>query len=692
MDLLTNRTQWESANDGVVQSVLENVTDIFKLYLNKSTGNSGLKSRLKTDILNWVINTTVSETGGENCVIFLQKNHTKHKKLWKTWPQVNMSDSALYITKDLIKVSVVIHVMNGTGCLNSTDSCTYRNMTTNTVCKAGNAYNENSCKNCQYSDKYIIQLNQDIPKCVNCDNPVKEPDEIIKINNTAFESGAGEVDASKAAKFMDSLESLISKMNGTSAELSVAKGIEGVIVRKTDPAEMNEVSFAYKTPTEKLKIVEDSKSLETFSRSVSVSKEAFVKASGPNASLPFAAVLRILNLTQDEMNSTVLYDEVVAVEMGAAIKNLTDTININFKNVEFGKFYPNCSSWNGEGGKPNWTSEGCETIIDGKNIRCECSHLTFFAVLLTPINETISSSDLNILTIITQAGCGLSIFFLGIILFMYCLIRKTKASPSTQILIHLVCSLFLLNLTFVVNHFVAKLNSDVGCEIMAAVMHYSMLATFSWFAAQGFHLCLQLYTGGNIAIKRYLVKVSVITWILPSIAVIIIGSLKKYGKQVIHTDNPENDVAMCWINDNNIHYIVNVGFYAVVFLFTFTTVIITLSWLFCLKRSKAANQQETGTGRKIVIILGLCCQLGVTWGFAFFAYGSFRMIGTYIFTILNSFQGFFLFIYYYKTTRVGPGGANAKGNSESTKSISTLKTGLECVVNPYVSFDKQKDT
>ncbi|XP_014830641.1 PREDICTED: adhesion G-protein coupled receptor G2-like, partial [Poecilia mexicana] len=341
--------------------------------------------------------------------------------------------------------------------------------------------------------------------------------------------------------------------------------------------------------------------------------------------------------------------------------------------------------------KPNWTYEGCETIVDGKNIRCECSHLTFFAVLLTPINETISSSDLNILTIITQAGCGLSIFFLGIILFMYCLIRKTKASTSTQILIHLVCALFLLNFTFVINHFVAKLNSDVGCEIMAAVMHYSMLATFSWFAAQGFHLCLQLYRGGNIAIKRYLLKVSVTTWILPSIAVIIIGSLKKYGKQTIYTDNPANDVAMCWINDNNIHYIVNVGYYAVVFLFTFTTVVIMLSWLFCMKRSRAANQQETGSGRKIVIILGLCCQLGVTWGFAFFAYGSFRMIATYIFTILNSFQGFFLFIYYYKTTRVGPGSAKAKGNSGSSNtSISTLKTGLECVVNPYVNFDKQK--
>lgn len=53
---------------------------------------------------------------------------------------------------------------------------------------------------------------------------------------------------------MGDIANLISKMNGTSAELSVAKGVEGVIVRKTDPVELDEVSFAYKTPTEKLKV------------------------------------------------------------------------------------------------------------------------------------------------------------------------------------------------------------------------------------------------------------------------------------------------------------------------------------------------------------------------------------------------------------------------------------------------------
>ncbi|XP_038133491.1 adhesion G-protein coupled receptor G2-like [Cyprinodon tularosa] len=493
---------------------------------------------------------------------------------------------------------------------------------------------------------------------------------------------------------MSEMGNLISKMNGTSAELSIGKGIEGIIVKQTNPQELDEVSFAYQDPNDKLKIIEDREYLEGFLRSVSIPKEAFEKAFSSNITLPFAAVLRFMNLSQDESNSSVLNNEVVAIEMGAEIKNLTDTISINFNILNESKFRnlkkeyePICRSWNGEGSKPNWTVEGCTTILDGNGVRCRCSHLTFFAVLLTPLNQTISSHDLNILTMITQVGCGFSIFFLGIILFMYFLIRKTQASTATQILIHLICALLLLNLTFLVNHFVADMNSEVGCEVMAAVMHYCMLATFSWFAAQGFHLCLQLHRGGNITIRRYVLKVSVFTWTLPGILVIILGSLRKYGKQTIYTDDPENNVAMCWITDNNIHYVVNIGYYSLVFLFTITTVIIILSWLCCLKKTKAASPKENRSGSRIVIIMGLCFQLGVTWGFAFFAYGDFRMIATYIFTVLNSFQGFFLFIYYYKTSRVSPNATDEKGNSSS---VSTLKSGLENIVNPYVSFEKEK--
>ncbi|GLD49684.1 adhesion G-protein coupled receptor G2-like isoform X3 [Lates japonicus] len=356
------------------------------------------------------------------------------------------------------------------------------------------------------------------------------------------------------------------------------------------------------------------------------------------------------------------------------------------------KGIPRCHSWNGEGSRPNWTEDGCLTVNNGSNITCQCSHLTFFAILLTPLNETISSSDLSNLTIITQVGCGLSIFFLSIVLFMHFLIRKTKATKTTRILIHLVSAMLLLNFTFLINNFVAKLKSSVGCKIMAALMHYFMLATFTWFAAQAFHICLQLYTGGQIAVHRYILKVSITSWLTPSVVGIVLLIIGKYGEQIIYTDDPADNVAMCWITDNEVHYIVNIGYYSLVFLFTFISFIITLSWLFCLRRTKAATQQVNRNGRSIVTIMGLCCMLGITWGFAFFAYGILLIPSYYIFTVLNSFQGFFLFIYYYKTSHSGGTNSGRGGdkNSASTSSVSTLKTGLDLFENPYCDPPNKK--
>lgn len=70
----------------------------------------------------------------------------------------------------------------------------------------------------------------------------------------------------------------------------------------------------------------------------------------------------------------------------------------------------------------------------------------------------------------------------------------------------------MLNFSFLVNSHVARLKSHVGCQILAAVMHYFLLATFGWFAVQAFHLCLQLYMGGKIAISRYMLKISITSW------------------------------------------------------------------------------------------------------------------------------------------------------------------------------------
>ncbi|XP_042245957.1 adhesion G-protein coupled receptor G2-like [Thunnus maccoyii] len=572
-------------------------------------------------------------------------------------------------------------------------SCHARCLDTETVCE-NSTYNEDHCKkmdtqNPWIKDKYSINFTSTGSHCLNCNNPVKKPERTINLKQNVTVDKKGELDPAQAVKIMSDIASIVASFNESSAELNAGGGVTGAVVKKTEPEDVDEVSLAYLSPNDSMNIIDSRDFLPSFSRSVTVSKQAFEKAFDSNVSEAFAAVLRFNNMAQDELNSTVLDDEVVAIEMGVAITNLTDKISINFRNLKY-EGVPSCRSWNGEGNLPNWTDDGCETIQDGDNITCRCSHLTFFAILLAPLNETISSSDLNALTIITQVGCGLSMFFLGIVLFMHFLMRKNKTSKTTWLLIHLVLAMFMLNLTFLINSFVAKMKNSVGCKIMAAFMHYFMLATFTWFAVQAFHLCLQLYTGGNISIHRYILKASITSWVLPSIVVIVLFILGKYGEQVIHTDNTENNEAMCWITDSDVHYIVNIGYYVLVFLFTFTTFIIMLSWLFCLKRTKAGNAQMSRNGKNIVTILGLCCMLGITWGFAFFAYGALRIPSYYIFTALNSFQGFFLFIYYYNTRQWGEINGGVNKNSDSNSSVATLNTSLDNHKNPYTNQPGKK--
>ncbi|KAK5852709.1 hypothetical protein PBY51_006556 [Eleginops maclovinus] len=511
--------------------------------------------------------------------------------------------------------------------------CQVRCLQTNDICKKSK-YNEVVCGQIITDEKvrnrYMINLTHSTSNCINCDYPVKKPERQTKWNNTVIEPD-GIFEAAKAVDFMNQVAKYTTSLDEYSVEVSVTEDISGIIIKQPEPEDRDDVGIAYNSPNDRMNVLQELDALVTFSRSLSLPKEAFEMAA-PFQKAPFVAFFRFNNLASDELNSTVYGNEVLGVDMGTNITNLTSPIRIRFQNLTY-EGYPTCRSWNGEGSRPNWTDEGCKTVVKGNNTECLCTHLTFFALLLTPPNVTISSSHLNTLTTITQIGCGFSMFFLSIVLFMHCLMRKTKGSMSTRILICLVVAMFLLNFSFLVNNYVAKAGNTVGCKIMAALMHYSMLATFTWFAVQAFHLCLQLHVGGKVEIRHYILKVSIISWVLPAVVVTVVLILGKYGEQVIYTDNPDQNVAMCWITHTDVHYIVNIGYYALVFLFTFITFIVMM------------------------------------------------IPAYYIFTILNSFQGFFLFIYYYRTSHSGETTGGVSSNS--TSSSSTLKSNLDIWENPY---------
>lgn len=525
------------------------------------------------------------------------------------------------------------------------DTCNMTCLNPRKTCE--NAQYDLNCKGDNLGNINNIVISDNIPTCYKCGSPLPN---MPKINTSTvyFNTNKTEIDASAAAKVMGNLSSVVSLMgNQTVASISMGN-VQGVLKKIQTESEITTSYFIYSSESG-ISVIEDLDELENFPNAFSIPAEAAKEALNQSAGSAFMGIFRFPNMSKDAENSTVLNDVVYAIEMGTKISNLSENISLTFKYQKADRT-PVCHSWDGSGNRPNWTTEGCSTLGGINNVTCQCKHLTFFAVLMIP-TDVIPTADLTALTYITYIGCGLSLFFLSIGLFMHFLMRRVKATDSLRVLINLFVALFLLNVAFLSNEYVARAKDDTACKVMAGFMHYCLLASFNWFAVEAFHLCLQM-AKHSITIKHYMIKISVFGWAPPALVVSIIFVLGKYGEQTIKTES--SNVTMCWILDSNVHYYVNIGYYCLIFIFTFSTFIVVLRWLSMLKLSKfneAGKVKRSGTATSdITTILGLCCMLGITWSFAFFSFGAMRLPSYYIFTILNSFQGFFLFIYYLKAS------------------------------------------
>ncbi|XP_030574957.1 adhesion G-protein coupled receptor G2-like [Archocentrus centrarchus] len=474
---------------------------------------------------------------------------------------------------------------------------------------------------------------------------------------------------------MENLRLIVEKMGNSSIAALKIGNITGLIAKLPKENQTN-MNFAFTETGDVKKIVDKSSNSLTGSfRSISVPSEASEMAVKGNGS-----ILGILLFPDMKLSDRRSYfnNEIMGIEMGAKVENLSQTINIQYGNVNKNGANASCMSWDGTSkdasGFPIWSADGCDTNETNSSITCQCSHLTFFAILMSPPPGNISASDVNSLTYITSIGCGLSLFFLIVGLFMHVLVRKGKASQATNILMNLFIAMLVLNLSFLTNESIAKLNIPGACVAIAAVLHYSMLATFTWFFMQALHLYLNLRRIST-EVKHYMLKICITGWVIPAVVVIALLASQKYDSIKIAT-NEGTAATMCWIPDVAIHQGVNIGYYAVVFVFTLTVFIITVRQIILLPKMGKV-QKKSSTKTNTITILGLFFLLGITWGFAFFSYGSLVIVSYYIFTILNSFQGFFLFIYYYQSSKII---GTDKMHTQSSNSTATSNT---TVTNAY---------
>ncbi|XP_030269186.1 adhesion G protein-coupled receptor G3 [Sparus aurata] len=368
------------------------------------------------------------------------------------------------------------------------------------------------------------------------------------------------------------------------------------------------------------------------------------------------------------MRGTVMGGLVLVVRAGNnPVSNLSQPITLIFnhnKQVENGI----CVFWQEselEHETGHWSRYGCDTNNTGTEFICSCNHLSFFAVLVNP-ELSVDESDAMALNYITYIGSALSVFFTIISLIIYIYLQKKRPEKAIGVHMHLTGSLLCLHLSFLLCSLWVWLmkEQEAGwvCRGLGLFLHWSLLATFTWMALEGFHLYLLLVRVFNIYVRRYLLKLSLVGWGLPTLTVVVCGISGVYGKYSLELrdDNNHSSTAqICWMSSQFpqrllVSYISTVAFPCLVILCNSCMLGLVVFRLWGLRKDrggidstsrwkKVNKEKGTRLWKDCATVLGLSCVLGLTWGLASTTYIS--LSGIYVFTILNSLQGVFMFLW-----------------------------------------------
>ncbi|NWH84672.1 AGRG3 protein, partial [Aegithalos caudatus] len=378
-------------------------------------------------------------------------------------------------------------------------------------------------------------------------------------------------------------------------------------------------------------------------------------------------VVTVLNIQQfgmfKEINqrAQVLDNTVVGITVGeSSISGLQDPVQLTFPHGELPQSVtPQCVFWDpSKGQAAGWRSSGCVTQPGDKGTVCSCDHLTFFTLLL---NQALDGSTAKALIVVATAGCGVAMAF-SILTMAFCIFIRCRFRFEETVRINLglhmnlVGSLVLLNLAFLLNSGLSGRTHPRTCGVLGGLTHYCLLCCFTWTALEGCQLYLLFVKVLGIYIPHYLGKLCLVGWGFPVLVVAVAGGIGSYGEYSIQTTDHQVLAHLCWITSKHllVHYITNCGYFGLIFLFNMA-VFGVVTQKSCSLQGTGAVQGYSKPWRVALVAAGLFCLLGATWALAFLTYGISSTPVLYLFTILNSLQGIFIFIWlvilYYPKTK-----------------------------------------
>uniref|UniRef100_A0A8C1RXG9 Adhesion G protein-coupled receptor L3 n=1 Tax=Cyprinus carpio TaxID=7962 RepID=A0A8C1RXG9_CYPCA len=310
-------------------------------------------------------------------------------------------------------------------------------------------------------------------------------------------------------------------------------------------------------------------------------------------------------------------------------------------------FNPNCSFWSYSKRSMTgfWSTQDCRLLGTNRtHTTCSCTHLTNFAVLMAHVDVK-RAGPVNglLLDIITWVGILLSLVCLLVCIFTFCFFRGLQSDRNT---IHknLCISLFIAETLFLTG--INRTDQPIACAVFAALLHFFFLSAFTWMFLEGVQLYIMLVEvfESEHSRRRYFYLAG---YGIPALIVAVSAAVDyhSYGTDRVCWLRLDTYFIWSFIGPATLIIMLNVIFLGIALykMFHHTTILKPDSG--CLDN---INYEDYDPEIKSWVIgaIALLCLLGLTWAFGLMYVNESTVIMAYLFTIFNSLQGMFIFIFH----------------------------------------------
>ncbi|XP_043916853.1 adhesion G protein-coupled receptor L3 isoform X3 [Protopterus annectens] len=319
---------------------------------------------------------------------------------------------------------------------------------------------------------------------------------------------------------------------------------------------------------------------------------------------------------------------------------LADPVIFTIKHIKQSEdnFNPNCSFWSYSKRTMTgyWSTQGCRLLTTNKtHTTCSCNHLTNFAVLMAHVEvQHLDTVHDLLLDVITWVGILLSLVCLLICIFTFCFFRGLQSDRNT---IHknLCISLFIAELLFLIG--INQTKPQIVCAAFAALLHFFFLAAFTWMFLEGVQLYIMLVEvfESEHSRRKYFYLVG---YGAPALIVAVSAAVdyRSYGSDKVCWLRLDTYFIWSFIGPATLIIMLNVIFLGIALYKMFHHTAILKPESGCLDNIKSW----------VIGAIALLCLLGLTWAFGLMYINENTVIMAYLFTIFNSLQGMFIFIFH----------------------------------------------